>query len=108
MCGHVHGLLDLINETGCDGIHTLTPPPTGDTPWEEALDVLGEDLIILGCLDPSLWVSGPADEIPAKLDKLITPRLRKANFVLNPMADGVPVEFERFEAIAAWMRKNNK
>jgi hypothetical protein len=28
----------------------LTPPPTGDTPWELALDVIGENLIIIGIL----------------------------------------------------------
>ncbi len=106
MCGHVHALLDLIRETGCDGIHTLTPPPTGDTPWEDALDVLGVDLIILGCLDPSLWVSGPVEGIAGALDQLITPRLREANFVLSPMADGIAVAPERFEAIAGWMREN--
>lgn len=106
MCGHVRNLLDLIKETGCDGIHTLTPPPTGDTPWEDALDVLGEDLIILGCLDPSVWVSGPVEGIAGTLDQIITPRLRQANFVLNPMADGIPVAPERFEAVARWVREN--
>jgi hypothetical protein len=107
MCGHVHGLLDLIKETRCDGIHTLTPSPTGDTPWEEALDVLGEDLIILGCLDPSTWITGPLKDIPATLDRLITPRLREANFILNPMADGIPVEPARFAAVATWVRANS-
>ena len=108
MCGHVHNILDLIKETRCDGIHTLTPPPTGDTPWEDALDVLGEDLIILGCLDPSIFVSGPVADIPAALDRLITPRLRAANFVLNPMADGVPVDPRRFYAVAEWFRRQQK
>jgi hypothetical protein len=42
MCGDVRDILELIGETGCDGIHALTPPPTGNTPWETALDVLGE------------------------------------------------------------------
>ena len=32
MCGHVRDILHLIKETGCDGIHALTPPPTGNTP----------------------------------------------------------------------------
>ena len=102
MCGHVHGILDLIKETRCDGIHALTPPPTGDTPWEDALDIIGEDLIIFGCLDPSIWISGPVEQIPAALDRLITPRLRESNFVLNPFADGIPVAPERFCTVAEW------
>jgi hypothetical protein len=107
MCGHVHALLDLIKETGCDGIHTLTPPPTGNTPWEKALDVLGEDLIIFGCLDPTIFAAGDIAGIPVALDALITPRLREANFVLNPMADGIPIAPARFHAVADWVRKNS-
>ena len=103
MCGHVRDLLPLIRETGCDGIHTLTPPPTGNTPWEEALDVIGEDLVILGCLDPTIWVMGPVEGIGPALDRLITPRLRESNFVLAPMSDGIPVPLERFYAIRDWM-----
>jgi hypothetical protein len=103
MCGHVRGLLDLIRETGCDGIHTLTPPPTGNTPWEDALDVLGEDQIIIGCLDPTIFALGPVDEIGPALDRLITPRLRASHFVLSPMADGLPIAPERFEAVARWV-----
>jgi len=106
MCGHVHGVLDLTKETGCDGLHALTPPPTGDTPWEDALDVLGEDLVIFGCLDPSVFVSGPIDGIASTLDTLITPRLREANFILCPMADGIPVGLDRFLALKHWMEGN--
>ena len=106
MCGHLHGILDLIKETQCDGIHTLTPPPTGDTPWEEALDVLGEDLIIIGCLDPTIFAAGAISRIPAALNALLTPRLRETNFVMCPMADGIAVEPARFEAVAEWFREN--
>lgn len=105
MCGHVHALLDLIKETSCDGIHALTPPPTGDTPWEDALDVLGEDLIIFGCLDPTIFAAGDISRIPVALDTLITPRLREANFVLSPMADGIAVDPARFHAVAKWVRE---
>jgi len=106
MCGHVLDLLDMIKETGCDGIHALTPAPTGNTPWEKTLDVLGDDLIIIGALDPSIFVSGPVEGIGPALDKVITPRLRNGNFVLSPMADGVPVDLERFEAIKHWIEDN--
>lgn len=102
MCGLVKDLLPLIKETGCDGLHTLTPPPTGNTPWELALDVLGDDLILLGCLDPTVWVLGPVEGIAPALDRLITPRLRESPFVLSVMADGLAVPQERFEAVASW------
>ena len=103
MCGHVFHLLDLIRETGCDGIHALTPSPTGNTPWEEAMDIIGDDLIVFGALDPTVFVSGPVEGIAPALDRLITPRLRDANFVLCPFADGIPVDIERFHAVKRWM-----
>jgi len=107
MCGHVRALLHLIRETGCDGIHALTPPPTGDTPWEEALDALGDDLIIIGCLDPTIFVLEPAKDIGPALDRLVTPRLREGNFVLCPAADGISVGLERFHAVRDWMDANS-
>lgn len=108
MCGHVHRLLDLIKETHCDGIHALTPPPTGDTPWEDALEALGEDLIIFGCLDPTIFAAGDIGRIPGALDALITPRLREANFVLTPVADGIAVDPARFRAVAEWVARTGK
>lgn len=107
MCGHVRGILDLIKETHCDGIHALTPPPTGNTPWEDALDILGDDLIIFGCLDPTVFAGGEISRIPAALDTLITPRLRESNFVLSPMADGIAVDPARFQAVAQWVDERN-
>ncbi len=106
MCGHVRNLLDQIRETGADGVHALTPPPTGDTPWELALDVLGEETIVFGTLDPTVWVLGPVDGIGPALDRLITPRIRQAPFSLLVGADGIRVPLERFEAVADWMAVN--
>jgi hypothetical protein len=95
-----------VKETGCDGIHALTPPPTGNTPWEDALDVLGERTIIVACLDPTVWISGPIGGIGQGLDRCITPRIRRANFVLWIAADGIPVELDRFLAVRQWMDRN--
>jgi hypothetical protein len=106
MCGHVRNLLDQIKDTGLDGIHALTPPPTGDTPWELALDALGDEQVIIGVLDPSIFLSGSLAEIGPALDALYTPRVRKAHLVLCVGADGLRVPLERFEAVAAWMNRN--
>lgn len=103
MCGHVRDLLPMIRETGADGIHTLTPPPLGDTPWELALDVLGEDTIIFGCLTPDVFQTMPVAEMGPALDRLISPRLRESRFVLAPMADGIPTPVERFLGIRDWV-----
>lgn len=108
MCGHVKDILYLIKETGCDGIHALTPPPTGNTPWEIALDILGEDTIIIGALPPSIFLLNKIEDIPIYLDSLITSRLKKANFILGVFADGIKVDPVRFYTIAKWIEKNRK
>jgi hypothetical protein len=36
----------------------------------------------------------------------MTPRLREANFVLMPAADGIRVDRERFLAVKRWMEEN--
>ncbi len=105
MCGHVRKILHLIKETGCDGIHALTRPPTGDTPWEFALDVLGEDIIIIGALDVSTFLLSRIQDIPHMLDLSITDRLRNSNFILGVFADGIKVDLERFYAVSRWAEK---
>lgn len=102
MCGHVRNLLGDLRWVGADGAHALTPPPTGDTPWELALDALGDETIIFGALDPTIFTLGPLEDIGPALDRLYTPRLRAAHFCLLVAADGLRVPAERFEAVARW------
>lgn len=107
MCGQINNLLDDIKETGLDGIHALTPPTIGDTPFERALDVLGEGLIIFGCSDSSVFHKPGVtrDEIHGYLNRVFTDRLRRANFILLVVADGLPTPVERYLYIKEWMDK---
>lgn len=105
MCGHIHNLLPLIKETGADGIHAMTPPPLGDCPWEAALDVLGDELIIFGTLNPDIFHDLPADEVGPALDRLITPRVAASPFVLTLFADGITVPLERFLLVKDWVER---
>jgi hypothetical protein len=110
MCGHVKDLLPDIRETGLDGVHALTPAPVGNTDYELALDVLGEDIIIMGCLAPNVFhkLNLTKQELWNYLDIIYTPRLRESNFVLVAAADGIPTEIERFYYIQEWMEKNGE
>lgn len=109
MCGHLNNLLPELKETGLDGIHALTPKPIGDTDFDAALDLLGEKLIIVGCLDSTVFQSPTAtpEDIKALLDRTVTPRLRESNYVLWAVADGLPTPIEKFLAIRDWMEKNS-
>jgi hypothetical protein len=107
MCGHVKLLLELIKETGTDGIHALTPAPTGDCSWEDALDVLGDDLIIIGILTPDIFHQFPLKDVGPALDRCITPRVRESRFILALGADGTPVPLDRFLAVRDWVESRS-
>lgn len=111
MCGLLKNLLPVIKETGLDGINALTPPPVGDTSPEEALDVLGEDLIILGFIfDSAIFHKTPvsAEKIAQSLEKIFTPRIRSSHFLLWLPADGLPTSLERFLIVRDWMKENGR
>jgi uroporphyrinogen-III decarboxylase len=51
-CGAIGDRLDLMEETGTDGIDTLDPPPLGTVDLASAKARLGQRLFIKGNLDP--------------------------------------------------------
>ena len=109
MCGLLKGLLPCLAETGLDAINALTPPPVGDLPYEQALDALGEDLVIMGgILDPTMFHGQHTtrERIWQALDEVYTPRVRAASLLLWVQADGVPVPLDRFLAVRDWMERN--
>lgn len=108
MCGLLWHLLPVIRETGLDGINALTPPPHGDTTIEQALDVCGEDLIILGGIfDGSVFQAPEVTraQLHRALEELYTPRVRRAKLLLWFGADGLPTPLERFLAVKEWFEE---
>jgi hypothetical protein len=110
MCGWLKNLLPVLNETGLDGIHALTPPTVGDTPFELAMDCLGEKVTLMGILDGTIFHDPltTAQEIWALLDRVYTPRVREGNFLLIVAADGLPTPLWKFEAVQEWMARNGR
>jgi len=110
MCGHLRQLLPLIEQTGLDGIHALTPPPIGNTPFEETIDQLGSGVTLLGILNGNIFhhPSATVADIWRLLDEVYTPRIRQANFILIVAADGLPTPRWKFDAVRDWMVVNGK
>jgi uroporphyrinogen-III decarboxylase len=101
MCGKIDRLLPLIRRTGLDGIDCLTPSPTGDVDFRHAYEVLGDDLIVHGILDPSKWMSPDRslEQIRASIDEIADGVLGRP-FILCTAADGIPgIPVDRFKAI---------
>lgn len=109
MCGLLLNLLPVIRETGLDGINALTPPPHGDTTIEQALDLCGENHILLGAvLDGSVFQAAAvtARQVHETLDRLYTPRVRRAKVLLWAVADGLPTPVERFVTVGRWFAED--
>jgi uroporphyrinogen decarboxylase len=51
-CGAIGDRLELLEETGTDGIDTLDPPPLGDVELAEAKRRVGGRLFLKGNVDP--------------------------------------------------------
>jgi len=51
-CGAIGDRLDLMMETGTNGIDTLDPPPLGTVELEEAKEILGGKVFIKGNINP--------------------------------------------------------
>lgn len=59
-CGAIGDRLDLMMETGTDGIECLDPPPLGTVDLEQASGILGDKIFIKGNLDSVNELSGTA------------------------------------------------
>ena len=106
MCGTVGKLLDLIGRTGLDAVDCLTPAPTGDADFSDAIRVWGPGVTIHGVLDPSKWTHRPIEEIEPSIEELLTPEVLKHPFVLCTAADGLPgIPMEKFTAIGRVMER---
>ncbi len=71
-CGAIGDRLDLMEETGTDGIDTLDPPPLGTVDIAEAKARFGRRLFIKGNLDPvaTLLNGGAGSCLSAALERL--------------------------------------
>jgi len=90
MCGLLRDLLECFSLTGMDGIHSVTPPPFGDTPYRLIRDKFKPDFTIIGRLNAQLWVGKDRAGIQANVRKMIYPELLRTPFELMVTSDAIP------------------
>jgi hypothetical protein len=64
-CGSIGDRLELLADTGTDGVDTLDPPPLGDVDLDDAKRRIGERLFIKGNMDPvnTVLMGTPAETL---------------------------------------------
>lgn len=91
MCGLLHELLPLIKSTGMDGIHALTPPDTGNVPFQEIYKIMPSACSVLGRFGSLEWIGKNAGQIKVNLRRLLPHDVyQKHPFVLLVSSDGAP------------------
>jgi uroporphyrinogen-III decarboxylase len=88
---HCHGrigrVLDLILETGCDGIDPCEPPPDGDIPLDEVKRRCRQKGVsVWGNVELKLLENGTPAEVRAEVHKVMAQAREGGGFVLMPTA----------------------
>jgi uroporphyrinogen-III decarboxylase len=93
-CGAIGDRLELIAESGADGLECLDPPPLGDVELADAVARIGDRLFIKGNLDSvnTLLFKGPA-AIRKDVAEIVRIGMAAPGFILSTacsIAPGVP------------------
>jgi uroporphyrinogen-III decarboxylase len=88
---HCHGktgrVLDLILETGCDGIDPCEPPPDGDIELDEVKRCCrARGVSVWGNLELKLLENGTPDQVRAEVGRIMSQAKDGGGFVLMPTA----------------------
>ncbi len=85
---HYHGqlkmVLDGMKQIGCDGLHTIEAPPTGDCTIAQAREVLG-DMILIGNVQYDDIANGTKERV-RELTKQAVLEGKTGRFILSPTA----------------------
>lgn len=100
MCGLLHDLMPLIKQTKMNGIHALSPPSIGNTPFEYAYDVMPDDFFALGRFGSLNWIGKTREEILSNLAVILPHHIyREHAFVLLVTADGAEFSLDNLHLL---------
>lgn len=83
-CGAIGDRLELLAETGTDGIDTLDPPPLGDVLLADAKRRVGDRLFLKGNLDPvGVVLLGTPDTVRAEAERCLEAAAGGGGYILS-------------------------
>jgi hypothetical protein len=103
-CGHLRHLLPLMKASGVMGVESISPPPTGNISIREAREIVGNDIALIGGIEPTHFLTLPVGKLGAYVEQVIA-ELRGGPFILAN-SDSCPpgVTVEKFARVAAVAR----
>lgn len=106
-CGGMMPILELIAETGCDAVETLTPPAMGgDARPSELKTRIGGEVALIGGLDQnSVLEKGSAVEVGAHVHEMFEAYGRGGGYVMSPSDHFFHVPPANLEAFAEAARE---
>ena len=92
---HCHGkiaqVIDMIVETGCDGVDPCEEPPDGDITLEELKARVGDRLCLFGSMQLKLLENGSREDVARETGRMIRAGKPGGRFVLMPTAAPINV-----------------
>jgi hypothetical protein len=83
-CGSIGDRLELMSETGTNGIDTLDPPPLGNVDLEDAKKRIGDKLFLKGNIDPvNVMLLGTPAQVFAEASRCIKSASIAGGYVLS-------------------------
>jgi uroporphyrinogen-III decarboxylase len=104
-CGHLRHLLPLMRASGVAGVESISPPPTGNVDIGGARALLGDNVAIIGGIEPTEFLHRSPDELEPYVEQTIA-AARGGPFVLAN-SDSCPpgVTVEKFKRVAEIARR---
>lgn len=99
-CGHLKNLMPFMAGSGIDGIESISPPPTGNIELWQARQLLPDDKVLIGGIEPTIFSKSTPEKLKKYILKLID-RMKGSRFVLAN-SDSCPpdVAIEKFKLIS--------
>ena len=104
-CGHLKDLLLPISKQGVAAIESVSPPPTGNITIEEALDIVPNNVALIGGIEATFILNCSMKELEEYVEHVLT--LNKGRKYILANSDSCPpgVDYKKFTRIAELVRQ---